>query len=108
MGVKHQCLLYHHLKEFALTILNRQAGHYALLGLGDSAQPVTMDILVLFDIEDKMDPGLAYLKDLDTLDKANANPLTTGPNAVQRTEELLHSTILLSPWITKEIDATKV
>eukprot|EP00957_Ditylum_brightwellii_P008010 607751-Ditylum_brightwellii.AAC.1 len=30
-GVKHQCLLYHHLEEFGSAILNQQKGHYALI-----------------------------------------------------------------------------
>mmetsp|Transcript_14108 Transcript_14108/g.17930 ORF Transcript_14108/g.17930 Transcript_14108/m.17930 type:complete len:149 (+) Transcript_14108:516-962(+) len=85
-GVKHQCLLYHHLEEFGSTILNQQAGHYALLGLGDSAQPVSVNTMVLSDVEDKIVPDVACLKDLDTTDKVNANPPATGPNAVQKTE----------------------
>eukprot|EP00957_Ditylum_brightwellii_P015105 1139243-Ditylum_brightwellii.AAC.1 len=102
--VKHQCLLYHHLEEFALPILNQQAEHYALVGFGDSVQPVTIDISVLFDVKNKHIPGLVYLKDLDTVDKANANPPTTGPNTVPRTEEALHSIILLPLWIIKVIE----
>eukprot|EP00957_Ditylum_brightwellii_P061101 4636490-Ditylum_brightwellii.AAC.1 len=107
-GVKHQCLLHHHLEEFSLTILDQSAGHYALLGLGNTAHPVSVDTTVLFDVEDKRVPGLAYLQDLDTEDKVNTNPPTTGPNAVPQTEEALHSTILLPPWLTKEIEAAEV
>eukprot|EP00957_Ditylum_brightwellii_P077787 5911189-Ditylum_brightwellii.AAC.1 len=68
-GVKHQCLLYHHLEEFGLTILNQPSGHYTLLGLGDTAHPISVDTKVLFNVEDKMVPGLSYLQDLDTKDK---------------------------------------
>eukprot|EP00957_Ditylum_brightwellii_P117612 8970432-Ditylum_brightwellii.AAC.1 len=49
--------------------------------------------------------GLTYLKGLGTVNKVNVNPPTMGTNAVQRTQEALHSTILLPPWITKEIKA---
>eukprot|EP00957_Ditylum_brightwellii_P081070 6166074-Ditylum_brightwellii.AAC.1 len=103
-GVKHYCLLYHHLEDFGSPILNQQRGHYALFGSGDSAQPVTVNTSVLFDVEDKHIPGLAYLQDLDMADKINADPPTTGSSAIPRTEEVLHSTILLPPWITKAID----
>eukprot|EP00957_Ditylum_brightwellii_P160742 12237553-Ditylum_brightwellii.AAC.1 len=68
-GVKNQCFLYHNLEEFGSTILNQPAGHYALLALGDKAQPISVDTAVLFDVEDKRVPGLAYLQDLDTTDK---------------------------------------
>eukprot|EP00957_Ditylum_brightwellii_P002205 169629-Ditylum_brightwellii.AAC.1 len=65
---------------------------------------MTVNISVLFDVEDKRVPGLAYLQDLDTAEKINADPPTTDPNAIPRTEEVLYSTILLPPWITKAID----
>eukprot|EP00957_Ditylum_brightwellii_P015801 1190048-Ditylum_brightwellii.AAC.1 len=104
IGVKHHCLLYHHLEEFGSPILNQQRGQYALFGFGDSTQPVKVDISVLFNIKDKQVLGLAYLQDLDTANKINADPSTTGPNTIPRTEEVLHSTILLPPWITKAID----
>eukprot|EP00957_Ditylum_brightwellii_P204513 15339619-Ditylum_brightwellii.AAC.1 len=94
-GVKNHCLLYHYLEESGSPILNQQRGHYALFGFGDSAQPVTVNTAILFDVEDKHVLGLAYLQDLDTTDKINASPPTTGPNAIPRTEEVLHSTILL-------------
>eukprot|EP00957_Ditylum_brightwellii_P160320 12204068-Ditylum_brightwellii.AAC.1 len=68
-GVKHQCLLYHHLEEFGSTVLNQPSGHYTLLGLGDTSHPVSIATKVLFDVEDKRFPGLAYLQDLDTEDK---------------------------------------
>eukprot|EP00957_Ditylum_brightwellii_P182299 13888189-Ditylum_brightwellii.AAC.1 len=55
-----------------------------------------------------MVPGLAYFQDLDTKEKVNANPATTGPNAVPQTEEALHITILLPPWLTKEIKEAEV
>eukprot|EP00957_Ditylum_brightwellii_P147185 11207904-Ditylum_brightwellii.AAC.1 len=103
-GVKHHFLLYHYLEEFGSLILNQQRGHYALFGFRDSAQPVTVNTSVLFDVADKHVPGLAYLQDLDTADNINTDPPTTGPNTIPRTEEVLHSTILLPPWITKAMD----
>eukprot|EP00957_Ditylum_brightwellii_P101986 7773394-Ditylum_brightwellii.AAC.1 len=96
-GVKHQCLLYHHLEEFGLTILDQPAGHYVLLGLGNTVHAVSVDTMVLFDVKDKRVPGLVYLQDLDTKDKVNSNPPTTGPNTVPQSEEALHNTILLAP-----------
>eukprot|EP00957_Ditylum_brightwellii_P159778 12161750-Ditylum_brightwellii.AAC.1 len=107
-GVKHHCLLYHHQEEFGSPILNQQRGHYALFGFRDSAQPVTFGISVLFDVKDKRVPGLAYLKDLDAADKINVNPPTTRTNGVPRTEEVLHSTIILPTWITKAIEEAEV
>eukprot|EP00957_Ditylum_brightwellii_P124207 9467855-Ditylum_brightwellii.AAC.1 len=76
----------------------------ALMGMGDSAMPVRVKMSTLFGVEDKQVPGLAYLKDLDSEAKVDLKPPTAGRNAITRTEEGLHSTILLPPWVTKVIE----
>eukprot|EP00957_Ditylum_brightwellii_P208331 15356886-Ditylum_brightwellii.AAC.1 len=108
MGLKYRCLIYRHLEEFGSLILNQQARHYALLGFGNSTQPVTIDTTILFDAEDKNIPRLDYIKDLDTPTKLNVKPSTNGTHEVQRTKVALHSTILLPCWIPKELEETKV
>eukprot|EP00957_Ditylum_brightwellii_P212347 15367195-Ditylum_brightwellii.AAC.3 len=107
-GVKHQCLLYHHLEEFESAILNQQKGHYALLSFGDSTQPVIVHTDILFNGKDKSVPGLDYLKDIDNQTKLDANPPTIGMCVILQTEIAFHSTILLPPWITKELKVAEV
>eukprot|EP00957_Ditylum_brightwellii_P016133 1214573-Ditylum_brightwellii.AAC.1 len=92
-GVKHQCLIAHHLEEFGSTILNTQTGHYTLIIIGDNTHLVMVDTFVLFDMEDKSIPGLDYLKDLDMVARVDINLLTTGQRTIPRTEVALHSTI---------------
>eukprot|EP00957_Ditylum_brightwellii_P153901 11714666-Ditylum_brightwellii.AAC.1 len=67
-----------------------------------------VDTEVLFKVEDKSVLGLDYFKDIDTPVKLDVNPPTIGTCTVLQLEVALHSTILLPPWITKELEASEV
>eukprot|EP00957_Ditylum_brightwellii_P052989 4017434-Ditylum_brightwellii.AAC.1 len=96
-GTRNTCLLYHHCERQGSPIIGQAESYMALMGIGDLAIPVCVEMSTLFDVEDKQVPGLAYLKDLESEEKVDLKPPTAGCNTITCTEEGLHSTILLPP-----------
>eukprot|EP00957_Ditylum_brightwellii_P025792 1950982-Ditylum_brightwellii.AAC.1 len=70
--------------------------HFALLGLNVTVQPVTVNIVALFNIEDHQVLCLQYLKDLYMTNKVNRKPPSTDCNDIAKAEVALYRTVLLA------------